>query len=397
MKRRLRDLTVSDLRGRRALVRVDYNVPLGTDGEVADATRIVATLPTLRHLLERGCTPVLISHLGRPGGEVDPGLSLAPVAPVLERELGTQVRFVGMPDTDASLEAVRHKGAAAVVLTENLRFHPGETSDDPEFARRVARLGDLYVNDAFGACHRSHASIAGVARQLRPAVMGLLVEKEVRMLGRLREAPESPYVAVFGGAKISDKIGLVRTCLQQADTVLVGGGMANTLLRARGRGIGRSLVEESALEEARQVLEAGGSALRLPGDLVVAPSPEDPDAARVVPADAVPDDLMALDVGPETRRAFSDAVEEARTVFWNGPLGYFEEPRFRQGTDAVAAAVARATGRGAFTVVGGGDSARAVRSAGVADRVSHVSTGGGASLRFLAEGTLPGLDALEDA
>lgn len=377
-------------------MRVDYNVPLDDHGDVADATRIVATLPTLRYLLERGATPVLMSHLGRPGGKADPDLSLAPVAPVLERELGRQVRFVGMPDTDAAREAVRRKGAASVLLTENLRFHPGETSGDPEFARRVARLGDLYVNDAFGASHREHASITAVAGQLRPAVMGLLVEREVEMLGRLRDAPAAPYVTVFGGAKISDKIGLIRRCLQQADTVLVGGGMANTLLRAEGREMGRSLVEASALDEARRVLEADGS-LVLPVDLVVAAEPDEPETARVVAADAVPEDLMALDVGPETRRRFGDAVESAKTVFWNGPLGYFEEPRFRKGTDALAGAVARATGRGAFTVVGGGDSARAVRAAGVLDRISHVSTGGGASLRFLAEGTLPGLEALEDA
>jgi phosphoglycerate kinase len=397
VKRRLRDLTAADLRGRRALVRVDYNVPLDEDGDVGDATRIAATLPTLRYLLERGAVPVLMSHLGRPGGAVDPDLSLAPVAPVLERQLGRQVRFVGTPDTDAALEAVEGKGAASVILTENLRFHPGETSDDPEFARRVARLGDLYVNDAFGASHRSHASITSVARELRPAVMGLLVEREIEMLSRLRASPESPYVTVFGGAKISDKIGLIRRSLGQADAVLVGGGMANTLLAALGHEMGRSLVETSALDEARSLLDAGGEKLELPTDLVVASGPDDPESAVVVAADAVPEHTMALDVGPETRGTFRDVVESARTVFWNGPLGYFDEARFREGTDELAASVARVTGRGAFTVVGGGDSARAVRGAGVAERISHVSTGGGASIRFLAEGTLPGLESLEDA
>lgn len=397
MKRRLRDLTATDLRGRRALVRVDYNVPLGEDGDVGDATRIAATLPTLRYLLERGAVPVLMSHLGRPDGAVEPDLSLAPVVPVLERQLGRQVRFVGTPDTDAALEAVEGKGAASVILTENLRFHPGETSDDPDFARRVARLGDLYVNDAFGASHRSHASTTSVARELRPAVMGLLVEREVEMLSRLRASPESPYVAVFGGAKISDKIGLIRRSLGRADTMLIGGGMANTLLAARGHEMGRSLVETSVLDEARALLDAGGETLELPTDLVVASGPDDPGSATVVAADAVPEHTMALDVGPETRGAFRDAVESARTVFWNGPLGYFEEARFQDGTDELAASIARVTGRGAFTVVGGGDSARAVRAAGVAERISHVSTGGGASIRFLAEGTLPGLESLEDA
>lgn len=397
MKRRLRDLTAADLRGRRALVRVDYNVPLEEDGDVGDATRIAATLPTLRYLLERGAVPVLMSHLGRPDGAVESDLSLAPVAPVLERQLGRQVRFVGAPDTDAALEAVEGKGAASVILTENLRFHPGETSDDPDFARRVARLGDLYVNDAFGASHRNHASITSVARELRPAVMGLLVEREVEMLSRLRSSPESPYVTVFGGAKISDKIGLIRRSLGRADTVLIGGGMANTLLAALGHEMGRSLVETSALDEARALLDAGGETLELPTDLVVASGPDDPGSATVVAADAVPEETMALDVGPETRGAFRDVVESARTVFWNGPLGYFEEARFRESTDELAAAVARVTGRGAFTVVGGGDSARAVRAAGVAERISHVSTGGGASIRFLAEGTLPGLESLEEA
>lgn len=396
MTRRLRDLTARDLRGRRALVRVDYNVPLSDDGEVADAMRITATFPTLEYLLERGARPVLLAHLGRPAGEVRPDLSLAPVARALERGLGRPVRLLSAPDSEEAARATREMEADTVLLAENVRFLEGETANDPEVARRLARLGDLFVNDAFGACHRSHASTVGVARLLRPAVAGFLVEAELEALGALREAPERPYVVVFGGAKIADKIGLFRGLLEQADRVLVGGAMANTFLAGSGREMGRSLVEEGALEDADAIREEAGDRLMLPEDVVVAPDPDAGDEARVVGVDDVPPDEMALDVGPATRGRFADEVVAAETFFWNGPMGYYEREAFADGTRAVARAAARAARRGAFTVVGGGDSARAVREAGAADALSHVSTGGGAALRYLETGSLPALEALED-
>lgn len=395
MTRRLRDLEVPELRGKRALVRVDYNVPLDDQGEVVDDTRIRASLPTLRYLLERGARPVLLSHLGRPGGAPDPSLSLAPVARALERILGEAVRLAGPADTDDAVEASREGPPGTVLLAENVRFLPGETSNDPDLARRMARLGDLYVNDAFGACHRAHASTAGLPRFLRPAVAGLLVERELEALDAVREAPDRPLVVLFGGAKIGDKIPLLEDFLDRADRVLVGGAMANTFLKAAGEEVGASLVEEDALEGAGRLLERGGETLALPTDLVVAPDEEAGEAARAVASDDVPPDEMALDIGPATREAYAGAIAEARTVFWNGPMGYFEREPFDAGTVAVARAVAKASLGGAFTVVGGGDSAAAVRRAGVADRISHVSTGGGAALEYLARGTLPALEALE--
>lgn len=395
MKRRLRDLAVDALRGRRALVRVDYNVPLDDAGEVADSGRITASFPTLSHLLEGGARPVLVAHLGRPGGRPRPDLSLAPVARALERGLGRTVRLLGGLGEEAE-RATREAEPGTVLLLENVRFLEGETSNDPAVARALARLGDLYVNDAFGACHRSHASTVGAARLLRPAAMGLLVEAEIEALDALRTDPERPYVVAFGGAKISDKFGVLEAMIDRADRVLVGGAMANTLLRAAGRPMGRSLVEEEVLEAAGRLLEEAGDRLVLPDDLVVAPDPGSGDEARAVAVDEVPEEAMALDIGPRTRDAFGDAVASCRTLFWNGPMGYFEREAFAGGTRALARAAARAAGADAFTVVGGGDSARAVREAGVADRLSHVSTGGGAALAYLEAGILPALEALED-
>lgn len=371
-------------------------MPLTDDGEVADPMRIRATFPTLEYLLERGARPVLLAHLGRPGGEARPDLSLAPVARTLERGLGRPVRLLSAPDSEQAAGATREVDAGTVLLAENVRFLEGETTNDPEVARGLARLGDLYVNDAFGASHRTHASTVGVARLLRPAVAGFLVEKEIEALDVLRGDPERPYVAVFGGAKITDKIGLFRGLLDRADRVLVGGAMANTFLAAAGRETGRSLVEEDALEEAAALRERGRDRLLLPEDLVVAPGPEAGDEARTVEATAVPADAMALDVGPATRDRFADEVEGAATLFWNGPMGYFEREAFAEGTRALAESAARAARRGAFTVVGGGDSARAVLEAGVAEVLSHVSTGGGAALLYLETGALPALEALED-
>lgn len=392
----LGDLEPRELDGRRALVRVDYNVPLDASG-VRDATRIRATLPTLRHLLDRAARPVLMAHLGRPGGSPDPDLSLAPVAPVLERELDRPVRLIAPADSDEALAASRDLAAGDVILLENLRFLPGERENDPELSARLARLGDLYVNDAFGACHRRHASTWGVPEILRPAVAGLLVTTEVEALRTLREDPAEPFVVLLGGAKISDKIRLLEVFLDRADRVLVGGAMANTFLRARGEETGRSLVEDEALETAVRLLERGGEALRLPGDVIVAPEAAAEDRARPVSASGIPPDEMALDIGPATREAFAAEIRDARTVFWNGPMGLFERARFAEGTGAMARAMGEATRAGAFTVVGGGDSARAVREAGAAESVSHLSTGGGAALEYLAEGTLPGLEVLRAA
>ncbi len=392
----LRDLDPDEIRGKRVLVRVDYNVPMDEDGTIRDANRIEASLPTLRYLLEHGARPVLISHLGRPKGEVVSRYSLAPVAPELERLLGAPVQFVAETDTDAAVEATRQMEEGSVLLLENTRFLPGETRNDPDLSERLARLGELFVNDAFGSTHREHSSVVGVAGILSPAVAGYLVESELEAFAELRNPRERPFVVAFGGAKISDKIQLIEAFLERADAVLIGGAMANTFIRASGLGTGTSLVEEEALDVAAGLLGRPERRLSLPTDVVVAEAGA-PDATRseIVPVDAIPDDLAAFDIGPESRETFAHAIGESRTFFWNGPMGLFEIPGFDSGTVRVARAAAEATAEGAFTVVGGGDSASAIRQAGLAGAVSHVSTGGGAALEYLAQGSLPGLDALD--
>ena len=392
----LRDLDPAELRGKRVLVRVDYNVPMDEDGTVRDANRIEASLPTLRYLLEHGARPVLVSHLGRPKGEVVPRYSLAPLAPVLERLLGAPVQFMAETDTDAAVEATRQLEEGSVLLLENTRFLPGETANDPELSGRLARLGDLFVNDAFGSTHREHSSVVGVADLLSPAVAGFLVESELMAFAELRNPRERPFVVAFGGAKISDKIPLIEAFLDRADAVLIGGAMANTFIRASGLGTGASLVEEDALDVAAGFLARPEHRLSLPTDVVVADAGE-PDAAlsSIVAVDSIPADRAAFDIGPRTRETFAHAIGESRTFFWNGPMGLFEVPGFDSGTVRMARAAAEATAEGAFTVVGGGDSASAIRQAGLAGAVSHVSTGGGAALEYLAKGSLPGLDALD--
>lgn len=390
----LRDLPEERIRGRRALVRVDYNVPV-EGGRVRDRTRLRASFPTLRLLLSREARPVLASHLGRPGGAPEPELSLRPVARALGEELGGTVRFAETAGSDEAVEASRGLEDDEILLMENTRFLPGETENDPELSRRLARCGDLFVNDAFGASHRAHASVVGVPGVLRPAVAGLLVGAELEALQRVREGHRSPFVLVLGGAKVGDKIPVLESFLDRADAVLVGGAVANTFLAAAGVEMGRSRVEQEALPAARRLRDRAGSRLRLPGDLIVAARPEATSGAAVA-ADAVPADSAALDIGPETRELYGAVVEEADLLFWNGPMGLFERPPFDEGTRAVARAAGRATGRGAFTVVGGGDSARAVREAGLSDQFSHLSTGGGAALEFVAAGTLPGIDVLDD-
>lgn len=392
----LRDLDPAELRDKRVLVRVDYNVPMDEDGTVRDTNRIEASLPTLNYLLEHGAKPILLSHLGRPRGEVVPRLSLAPVAPLLERLLEAPVRFVDETDTDAAVEATRQMEPGSVLLLENTRFLPGETSNDPELSGRLARLGDMFVNDAFGSTHRAHSSVVGTAEILNPAVAGFLVESELEAFAELRNPRERPFVVAFGGAKISDKIPLIEAFLDRADAVLIGGAMANTFIRASGLDTGTSLVEEDALPVAAEFLARPEHRLSLPTDVVVA-EPGNPDAtlSSIVPVDAIPGDRAAFDIGPRTRETFAHAIGESRTFFWNGPMGLFEVPGFDSGTVRMARSAAEATAEGAFTVVGGGDSASAIRQAGLAGAVSHVSTGGGAALEYLAQGSLPGLDALD--
>jgi phosphoglycerate kinase len=395
-KLRVRDLGV---RGRRVLVRCDLNVPL-SDGEVTDSTRIRASLPTIRHLRESGGRLILMSHLGRPKGEVVPELSLRPVARALSGELGVEVKMA--PDCVGSrveeLAAGLHDGD--ILLLENLRFHPGETKNDPEFAAQLARLGELYVNDAFGTAHRAHASTAGVVPLMEAAAAGLLMEKELEYLGNATAAPARPYVAILGGAKISGKIDVLENLFGLVDSILIGGAMASTFFRARGWETGDSLVEEDRLTMASELLaraEREGVELHLPVDGVVARAVTESAETKVVPVDRMPPGWSMLDVGPETVAEYRRIILSARTVLWNGPMGVFEMAPFAKGTFGIAEALADATAAGAVTIVGGGDSAAAVAVAGLTDRVSHVSTGGGASLEFLEGKTLPGVAALSGA
>lgn len=398
--RTLADLAAADLNGTGVLVRVDFNVPLDEGGEVTDATRVDATLPTVRALAEAGARILLVSHLGRPDGQRDPAASLAPVARVLSERLGAPVSFLEAPPGSTGLtSAARNVAAGDVALLENIRFHPGETRNDPELAGALADLAEVFVGDAFGVAHRAHASNVGAARAIRekggPVVVGRLMEKELRFLREALKAPERPFVAVLGGAKISGKIELIEAILPQTDAVLVGGAMANTFFKALGLEVGRSLIEPERVEMARELLDRAGERLVLPVDAIVAEALEPEASARSADRDAVgPNDRIG-DIGPATRALFDRQIRAAGTVLWNGPMGVFEMPPFAEGTFAVARSIAEATGRGALTVVGGGDSAAAAEAAGVADRMSHISTGGGASLDLMAGKALPGVDVLD--
>jgi phosphoglycerate kinase len=385
----IRDLPLEQ---KRLFLRVDFNVPL-SEGRVLDATRIVETLPTIRHAIERGARIVCASHLGKPKGKPKPDLSLAPVAVELARHLQRPVRFVEDCIGPQVGKLVSELAPGEVLLLENLRFHPGEEANDPEFARALAALADVYVNDAFGSSHRAHASVTGVPALLEAKGAGFLLEKEVRELSRLLD-PERPFAAILGGAKISGKIDTLRALARRADTLLVGGGIANHFVRAIGLSVGLSLLEEDKVSVAREVLDfcrANRKELALPTDFVVAASPDDGAHARTVGISKIPPDAMALDVGQKTLEQFERLLEPARTIFWNGPLGVFEKPPFDKGTRALTLLLAESD---AVTVVGGGESVAAVQQAGLADRFTHVSTGGGASLEFLANGRLPGIDAL---
>ena len=396
-KQTVADLPDSAIRGRRALVRVDFNVPLDEQGHVADDTRIRAALPTLEYLAERGARVIVLSHLGRPKGKPEPKYSLESVSRHLATLTTYGVRFVETTDTDEALKATHALPEGEIVLLENTRFLGGEETNDERLARALARLGDFYVNDAFGAAHRAHASTEGVAQHLKPAVVGLLMEKELRYLGRALADPERPFVAVLGGAKISGKIDVIEQLLPKVDRLLIGGAMACTFFRAMGLQTGKSLVEEDRVAMAKELLERGGDKLVLPDDAVVAPSLEQGSRARTVSRDAVPPDQAMLDIGSHSVQTFANEIARARTVIWNGPMGVFETPPFDEGTRRLAEAIAAATDSGATTIVGGGDSAAAVTEMGLEGRMSHVSTGGGASLEFLEGKTLPGVAVLDDA
>jgi phosphoglycerate kinase len=388
MKKTIKDVEV---KSKRVLVRVDFNVPLA-EGKVTDDTRICAALPTIHYLLEHGAKVILMSHLGRPKGKVVDVLRLDPVAERLAELLGRPVRklddCVG-PEVEA---AVAEMQPSDVILLENVRFHPGDEANDPDFAKRLASLADIFVNDAFGAAHRAHASTVGVAEYL-PSVAGFLMEKELTFLGQALAAPEHSFVAILGGAKVSDKIGVIDNLLTRVDVLLIGGGMANTFLKAQGYEIGQSLVEDESLDVARETLERAGERLVLPVDVVIADRFDAEADSKVVPVDQVPKDWRILDIGPETVGLFQQKLAGARTVVWNGPMGVFEFPRFAAGTKAIAHILAES---GATTIIGGGDSVAAVEQAGLADKMTHISTGGGASLEFLEGKELPGVAALLD-
>ncbi len=395
-KKTIADLADADIRGRRALVRVDFNVPLDERGKVADDTRIRAALPTLTYLRERGARIVILSHLGRPKGKPTPKYSLEPVSRRLGELMKCTIGFVETTDSDEAVKATRDLADGAVLLLENTRFLGGEETNDPRLARALAQLGDFFVNDAFGAAHRAHASTAGVTDHLRPAVAGLLMEKELEYLGGALTNPQHPFIAILGGAKISGKIDVIEKLLPSVDRMLIGGAMACTFFRAQGVETGKSLVEPDRVELARQLLGKSDGKLVLPSDAMVAPALEQAKAAHAVERTAIPAGEAMFDIGPRSAREFADVIRTAKTVLWNGPMGVFETPPFDMGTRAVADALAEATDRGATTIVGGGDSAAAVEEAGLASRMSHVSTGGGASLEFLEGKALPGVEALDD-
>jgi phosphoglycerate kinase len=384
-------VTDMDVAGKKVLVRVDFNVPL-KDGAVADDTRIQAALPTINYLVDQRAAVILCSHLGRPKGAPDPAFSLAPVAEYLSDLVNAPVKFVDdYVGADAKAAAAALKPGEILVL-QNTRFHPGEKKNDPAVAKELASMADLFINDAFGTAHRAEVSTVGVAEFL-PAAAGFLLEKEIKYLGQAIADPARPFVAILGGAKVSDKIEVIRNLLTKADQVLIGGGMANTFFKAQGYPMGDSLVEEEALDTARALLDEGSTKLRLPVDVVIADAFSDDAASKVMSMGPVPDGWRILDVGPETVAGYAKVITEAGTVVWNGPMGVFEFPEFAKGTFGLAHAVAESS---ATSIIGGGDSVAAIKQSGLADQVTHISTGGGASLEMLEGKVLPGLAALQD-
>jgi phosphoglycerate kinase len=391
---RFKRLEDADVRGRRVLLREDLNAPM-KNGAIADETRITAVLPTLRWLRKHGARTVILSHLGRPDGKPDPKLSLRPIATRLAELLGTPVGFVDDCVGDAAVAASKALADGGFVMFENVRFHPEEEANDPAFARELARSGDLYVNDAFGTAHRAHASTAGVAADL-PSYAGLLMEAELAALTRLTEHPVHPYVCAIGGAKVVDKVGVFENLIAKVDAFAIGGGMANTFLAAQGIDVGKSLRDPDLLPAQRIIALAlsRGVTLHLPTDAVVADAFDADDTARVVPLDRVGDGMI-LDIGPQTAQEYARVLRAAKTIVFNGPMGVYEKPPYQNGTRVIGEAIADATEHGAVSVVGGGDAAAAAHALGFADAMTHVSTGGGATLEFLEGKTLPGIAALE--
>ena len=395
-KRTLNDL---DLKGKRVLVRVDFNVPLeqNDDGTqtITDDTRIRAVLPTIRAIMNAGGKAILMSHLGRPKGEPDPQYSLSPVADHLENLLGDTVRFSSDTTGESVRKTINNMPEGSVLLLENTRFNEGETSNDERFAKALAGLGDVFVNDAFGTAHRAHASTEGVTHYVKASVMGPLIEREVNYLSKLLDAPDHPYVAVLGGAKVSDKIGVIESLLDRVEHILIGGAMSYTFMKALGRNVGTSRVENDKLDQARALYERADGKIQLPSDHVVAAAFDEGAAYEVAEID-IPEGMMGLDIGPATVQAYSEKLLAAKTIVWNGPMGVFEMEPFAKGTFAIAKALAEATDEGTLSIVGGGDSVAAITQARFEDEVSHVSTGGGAMLEFLEGKSLPGIAALSD-
>ncbi len=394
-------LSIDDLklRDKRVLVRVDFNVPLDEKGAVANDQRIVASLPTITKILQDGGKAVLMSHLGRPKGKTVPDMSLAPVSKRLEQLLGKPVKFVNDCVGPEVEKAVSGTKAGDCVLLENLRFYPEEEKNDPEFGKKLASLGDIYVNDAFGTAHRAHASTEGVTKYFKQSAAGYLMEKELKYLGMALANPQRPFIAVLGGAKISGKIDVITNLMDKVDGLLIGGGMAFTFYKAMGWEIGKSLLESDKIDLAKEILKKADEKkvnLKLPEDVVVAPEATEDAPSQVVQNDAIPPEMQGLDIGPKTLEAFSTELEKAKTVVWNGPMGVFEVGKFATGTMRIAEELAKITEKGATTIVGGGDSASAVVKAGLDDKLSHISTGGGASLEFLEGKILPGVAALTD-
>lgn len=389
-----------DVAGKRVLVRVDFNVPLDTNGTITNDNRIVASLPTIQYLVSKGAKVILMSHLGRPKGKPTPEFSLKPVADELQRRLDTAVSFA----RDCVGEEVKEKAyalqAGEILLLENLRFHDEEKNNDPAFAEQLAQLGEVYVNDAFGTAHRAHASTEGVTHYMAQCAAGYLLKKEIEYLGKAIETPRRPFVAILGGAKISGKIDVIRNLLDKVDALLIGGGMAYTFFKAMGKEIGRSLLEADKVDLARSLLDEArqkNATMLLPQDCVITDEIAENASTRVVDCDHIPADKEGADIGPKTVERFAEEVKTAQTVVWNGPMGVFEVDAFAHGTNEIARVLADATRNGATTIIGGGDSASAIAKAGLSDKMSHISTGGGASLEYLEGKELPGIAALTDA
>ena len=387
-----------DVKGKKVLMRVDFNVPI-IDGKITDDNRVVQALPSINHVIEEGGLLILTSHLGRPKGEPDPEFSLKPVADHLATLIDAKVHFASDCIGDEATSVISAADYGDVVVLENVRFHKEETVNDPGFSKQLAAHADVFVNDAFGSSHRAHASVAGVTEYLQPAVSGYLLEKEIKYLSDSVNSPERPFVAILGGAKVSDKIPVIEALIEKVDTIIIGGGMAYTFLVANGKSVGKSLLQEEMVSTADSLMKAAkakGVNLMLPFDFVIADDFSNDANQKIVDEDSIKDDWEALDIGPQSAIAFGNAIKNAKTVLWNGPMGVFEMPSFAEGTNAVAQALVEATKFGATTIIGGGDSASAIKNAGLSEEVSHVSTGGGASLEYLEGKDLPGVSSLTD-